>query len=130
MFKKALTFSLAPFSVAMMIAPAQAADQAEAAGQDQDLKVVAAALMQHDYAGAEARISTFGLTGKEDPAMLINLGNAYAGMGRKADAQLAYKAALNSGMDMDLDMADGSVRSSRAVARDGLRQLGVDLAGW
>ncbi|MGE4409144.1 MAG: tetratricopeptide repeat protein [Sphingomonadales bacterium] len=130
MFKKALAFSLAPLSMVMMITPVQATEQGEVAGQDQDLKVVAAALMQRDYAGAEAQISAFGLTGKEDPAMLINLGNAYAGMGRKADAQLAYKAALNSGMDMDLDMADGSVRSSRAVARDGLRQLGVDLASW
>ncbi len=122
MLKTALTFSAVGLSLAMMAGPASATQP------DEDLKIVASALLGGDYAGAEKRIGTIGLTDSNDPAMLINLGNAYAGMGRRADAQLAYRAALKAGNQMDLDMADGSVRSSREVALDGLRQLGVDIA--
>ena len=123
MLKTALTFSVAGLSLVMASAPAGAAKP------DDDLKVVAEALLDGDYAGAEEQIGAMGLTDRNDPAMLINLGNAYAGMGRRADAQLAYKAALDAHNQIDLDMADGSVRSSREVALDGLRQLGVDIAG-
>lgn len=123
MLKAALTFSVCGLSLVMAAGPAAAAKA------DDDLKPVAAALMDGDYTGAEARIAALGLTDRNDPAMLINLGNAYAGMGRRADAQLAYRAALDADAEMDLDMADGSVRSSREVARDALHQLGVDMAG-
>jgi len=106
-----------------------AATPALASAGDEDLKPVAAALMSGDYVSAESNIAAQGLRNSKDPAMLINLGNAYAGMGRRADAQLAYKAALNADEDIYLDMADGSVRSSREVAMDALQMLGTSYAG-
>jgi len=108
-------------TLAMVATPAIAADE--------DLKPVAAALMSGDYVSAESNIAAQGIRDNNDPAMLINLGNAYAGMGRRADAQLAYKAALNADEDVYLDMADGSVRSSREVALDALQLLGTNYAG-
>lgn len=57
-----------------------------------------------------------------DPARLINLGNAYAGMGRVADAHSAYKSARFS-PEMTLVLADGSEQSSRDVARRAMSRL-------
>ena len=123
MSKLAKMISLMGLSVGMITAPAVAARS------DTDTQHVANALMAGDYVGAEARIAALGLKDSSDPVMLINLGNAYAGMGRKADAQIAYKAALNSSEEIDLDMADGSVRSSREVAEVALNRLGTSFAG-
>lgn len=122
MSRLAKMISLMGLSVGMITAPAVAARS------DDSVRQVADALLAGDYVGAEARIAQLGMD-KSDPVMLINLGNAYAGMGRKADAQIAYNAALNSAEEIDLDMADGSVRSSREVAQVALDRLGTRYAG-
>lgn len=114
------TLSVVGISACFIAAPALAKPG------DSDLRPVAAALMTGNYVEAEARIAAGGMS-RDDPAMLINLGNAYAGMGRRADAQLAYRAAL--GMpDEDLDLADGTVRSSHEIAASAMRHLGVGFA--
>jgi hypothetical protein len=120
MSKVALAISAVAFSACLSAAPALAAPG------DNDLRPVAAALMTGNYVGAEAQIAA-DKASSQDPAMLINLGNAYAGMGRRADAQLAYRAALGI-PDEELDLADGTVRSSHQVATSALRQLGVGYA--
>ena len=89
MSKLVLALSLAGFSAGMIANPALAASP------DDDTAVVANALLAGDYVAAESRIAELRLTNNDDAAMLINLGSAYAGMGRRADAQLAFKAALN-----------------------------------
>lgn len=123
MLKLAGALSLAGLSLAIMVTPVQAASG------DPELQKVATAIAAGNYVGAEAMIAKLSREGRIDGAMLINLGNAYAGMGRRADAEIAYQAAINADPDMELDLADGSVRSVREVASDGLRFLGVSYAG-
>lgn len=81
-----------------------------------------AALMQGDYDAAASRLSSLEGTTVGDPARLINLGNAYAGMGRTADADKAYRSAVKA-MPVDLMLADGSIKSSRAIAREAMSRL-------
>lgn len=123
MLKLAGALSLAGLSLAIMVTPVQAASG------DPELQNVANAIAVGNYVGAEAMIARLSREDRMDGALLINLGNAYAGMGRRADAEIAYQAAINADPDMELDLADGSVRSVREVANDGLRFLGVSYAG-
>lgn len=123
MSKLILALSAAGMSFGIIAAPAYAANG------DEDLQAVASQIMARDYVGAEAQIAAMGPEASSDPALLINLGNAYAGMGRRADAQLAYRAALKADPNAELDMADGSVKTVRAVANTAIQQLGVSYAG-
>jgi Tfp pilus assembly protein PilF len=52
-----------------------------------------------------------------DPAKLLNLGRAYQRMGRNADAMRLFQAAMDSRDVFDVELADGSVMSSREAAR-------------
>lgn len=122
MLKKALIFSLVGLSGAIIATPAVSAKP------DEEMRKIGDAISAGKYVEAEAAIARLNESGKMDAAMLINLGNAYLGMGRHSDARHAYQAALESGSNMKLDMADGSVRSVREVALDGLRHLGVSYA--
>ncbi|WP_026002664.1 tetratricopeptide repeat protein [Sphingobium xenophagum] len=75
-----------------------------------------------DYAKAAKRLKAVWPDSANDPARLINLGNAYAGMGRMVDARSAYRSARFS-PEMTLVMADGSEQSSRDVARRAMSRL-------
>ncbi|MEO6388943.1 MAG: tetratricopeptide repeat protein [Croceibacterium sp.] len=59
-----------------------------------------------------------------DPAMLINLGTAYAQRGDTARAARAFRAAMTSDTRYQLELADGSWVDSRAAARRALATLG------
>lgn len=63
-----------------------------------------------------------------DPSRLINLGTAYARMGRTAEAALMFKAAMRSDIRYDLQLADGSTMDSRAAARLALQKLTKAMA--
>lgn len=63
-----------------------------------------------------------------DPSRLINLGTAYARMGRTAEAALMFKAAMRSDIRYDLQLADGSTMDSRAAARLALQKLTKTIA--
>jgi Flp pilus assembly protein TadD len=52
-----------------------------------------------------------------DPSRLINLGTAYARLGRTSEAAAAYDAALASPIRYDLELADGRYVDSRWAAR-------------
>ncbi|AUW57919.1 hypothetical protein C1T17_07185 [Sphingobium sp. SCG-1] len=80
------------------------------------------AILSGDYSAAAAKLNSLEGTTKRDPARLINLGNAYAGMGRTYDADRAYRKALKS-MPVDLLLADGSVASSHIIAKEALSRL-------
>jgi Flp pilus assembly protein TadD len=58
-----------------------------------------------------------------DPALLINLGTAYARAGRMDEARDAFRAAIASEDRYRVELADGSWEDSRRVARLALDSL-------
>ncbi|VWX48950.1 hypothetical protein [Novosphingobium sp. 9U] len=60
---------------------------------------------------------------RSDPAVLINLGSAYARQGATDKALAALRAAVTSSERYDLELADGSWMDSREVARIALAKL-------
>ena len=58
-----------------------------------------------------------------DPALLINLGIAYAHRGDDAKARALFEAALVSPKQLDLETADGNLTDSRRLARKALAML-------
>lgn len=59
----------------------------------------------------------------DDPALLINLGAAYARKGDAARAAEAFQAAIDSDTRYELELADGSWSDSRHAARRALATL-------
>lgn len=59
----------------------------------------------------------------QDPAALINLGAAYARLGRVTEARTALGAAASSPERFDLQLADGSWLDSRQAAKLALARL-------
>lgn len=53
----------------------------------------------------------------DDPAAMINMGTAYARMGRESDARDCFVRAIASRDRFDLELADGSWLDSRQAAR-------------
>lgn len=59
----------------------------------------------------------------DDPAVLINLGAAYARQGMAQRALASYRAAIESPERYELELADGSWMDSRWAARTAMRSL-------
>lgn len=59
----------------------------------------------------------------DDPALLINLGIAYAHRGDEERAKLLFKAAMASKHPADLETASGATLDSRMLARRALSML-------
>lgn len=59
----------------------------------------------------------------DDPALLINLGAAYARKGDAARAAKAFEAAIASDTRYELELADGTWSDSRHAARRALATL-------
>ncbi len=70
---------------------------------------------RNDAAIAQLRAS--GLAADGDTAALINMGTAYARLGRPDAAMACFKAAMASTTRYDLQLADGSWVDSRLAAR-------------
>lgn len=85
------------------------------------------AIVAGDYDAALTQLSAQDGVTKNDPARLINIGNAYAGLGRYREAARAYSKAIKSA-DVELVVADGSVASSRSIAKQALRRLPANIA--
>lgn len=92
-----------------------------------DGRLAASALTSGDFTRAVRRLSAVRPDAANDPARLINLGNAYAGMGRMMDAKAAYAAARYAPESM-LVLADGSEASSRDIAVRALGRLEASYA--
>lgn len=60
---------------------------------------------------------------RADPALLINLGAAYARQGATDKALAAYRAAIASPDRYELELANGTWMDSREVARQALANL-------
>jgi Flp pilus assembly protein TadD len=115
-----LSVGLGALAAAMLAVPASAQTQTEVGYKAGALGV--ADMMRGDYDAAAASLNSLNGVSAHDPARLINLGTAYANLGRMADAEKAYIAAI-SAPQVDLTMADGTIRSSRDVAKDGVRRV-------
>ena len=89
--------------------------------------LAAPALMARDYEKAARRLAAAWPDGANDPARLINLGNAYAGLGRMKDAREAYRSARFA-PESTLVLANGDEGSSRDIARRALGRLETSLA--
>lgn len=63
------------------------------------------------------------LSDPEDPAVLINLGIAYAQIGKEAEARALFDAALTKRAAFDLAISSGQVTDSRQLARRAIRML-------
>ena len=59
----------------------------------------------------------------KDPAILINLGIAYAQLGYDQKAKAQFEDALTSPIEQDLTIADGRTIDSRRLARKALQML-------
>lgn len=92
-----------------------------------DGRLAAASLASGDFAKAARRLNVVRPDAANDPARLINLGNAYLGMGRLLDAKSAYTAARYAAEDT-LILADGTEASSRDIARTALRRISASYA--
>ncbi|ATI80313.1 hypothetical protein [Sphingobium yanoikuyae] len=92
-----------------------------------DAGLAASALLAHDFDKAARKLQAVWPDTINDPARLINLGNAYAGMGRTSDAREAY-AAVSRVPDMMLVLADGSEESSRSIAQRASARLNTSYA--
>src|SRR6218665_1533993 len=104
-------------SVSLLLASALLASPeahvvATPAGADHvEVAYVALSEGRNDAAVADLRASHLAANG--DPAALINLGSAYARMGRHDEALVAFRAAMASDARYDLQLADGSWVDSR-----------------
>lgn len=64
----------------------------------------------------------------DDPARLINLGQAYARVGRTGDAARMFIAAMENKRSFDLLLANGEVMNSRDAAESALNNLNDRIA--
>jgi Flp pilus assembly protein TadD len=107
---------------------------AMAAGQvDNPSVVMSDAVEQHEVAydalaagearDAVTRLEELRTENPDDPALLINLGSAYATLGDVARAEAMFRAAATSDTRYQLELADGSWVDSRRAAQTALRQL-------
>ncbi|WP_237438047.1 tetratricopeptide repeat protein [Alteraurantiacibacter buctensis] len=107
---------------------------AMAAGQvDNPAVVVSDAIEQRDVAydtlaageaqAAVERLEALRAENPDDPALLINLGSAYAELQQLDRAEAMFRAAAASQVRYQLELADGSWVDSRRAAQTALRQL-------
>jgi Tfp pilus assembly protein PilF len=63
-----------------------------------------------------------------DPAKLLNLGRAYARMGRNIEAARLFQAAIDSNNQFEVELADGRILPARKAAKLALSQINDRLA--
>ncbi|MGL3820007.1 hypothetical protein [Sphingopyxis sp. R3-92] len=90
---------------------------------DSVLPVAYGELKAGDNQAAIAKLTGETSLDARDPSRLINLGTAYARLGRSADAAAAYDAAISSPIRYDLELASGRYMDSRWAARTALANL-------
>ncbi|MEP2989220.1 MAG: hypothetical protein ABJN65_01505 [Parasphingorhabdus sp.] len=86
------------------------------------------ALVAGDNQTALAQLEAAKEVSVNDPARLINLGQAYLRTGRTGDAAKMFTAAMNNNRSFDLVLADGTVINSREAAKLALRKMNNRLA--
>jgi hypothetical protein len=84
------------------------------------------AIQQGDLARAEAILSS-GRLDADDPVRLINLGDVYWLSGRQSQAVSAWRRALASRDQYDVETAGGRVLSTYDIAREALAAHGRQM---
>lgn len=116
--------SVTVFAMALLATTPMPADSAAglvSSGDGKDLAAQTLAAGNQDEALATLIRAT--AANPHDPAVLINLGIAYAHKGDEAKARAAFEAALACHEVVELDTADGSETDSRRLARKALKML-------
>lgn len=113
-----VSFGLA---LALALQGAVAADPTLVVGE-QTSEVAFGELEDGRTQAAIARLERLRDGGNADAALLINLGVAYERAGRESDALAAYRQAADA-EEYELELADGSWRSSRDIATVALQRL-------
>lgn len=116
--------SVTVFAMALLAAtpmPAEPAAGLVSAGDGNELAAQTLAAGHED--AALAMLSKASAANPHDPAVLINLGIAYAHKGDEAKARAAFEAALACHEVVELDTADGTATDSRRLARKALKML-------
>ena len=93
----------------------------------QDGNLAANAIASGQFDAAIERLEPMQPFSANDPASLINLGNAYAGAGRMKQAREAYRSARFA-PEMTLVLANGEEESSRVIARRAMSRLNPNFA--
>ena len=86
------------------------------------------ALVKGDNAQAVSQILASAQVSRHDPAKLLNLGHAYARLGRMDEASALFTVVMQSRDSVDLVLADGSVMNSKEAARKAYARLQPRLA--
>ena len=110
-------------AVALMMAQAAPAAMMAGMNADQHRDAAYEELTQGETDAAITRLEANLAQNPEDPALLINLGSAWAVRGDKDKAADYYRAAARSDVRYQLELADGEWIDSRAAARLALRTL-------
>jgi Flp pilus assembly protein TadD len=108
---------------AALAAFAPASASAETASEPDRVDVAFEALAEGRTAEAVVQLQQNGGEQTSDPAVLINLGTAYARQGRMEEARAMFEAAMTSSERYDLELADGSWVDSRVAAKMALANL-------
>lgn len=125
MKKAAIMMGLA--LAAMTPCMAQAAPEEMVVVGAPDGTLAATALQAGRFVDAQRKLASMPVYGENDPARLINLGNAYAGLGKMAQAREAYRSARFA-PEVTLVLANGNEESSRDVAVRALSRLNPSYA--
>jgi len=86
------------------------------------------ALMRGDNELAVSQIMANEKVSNHDPAKLLNLGLAFARIGRTDQAAGYFKAAMQARDSLDLVLADGRVINSKVAAREAYDNLQMRIA--
>ncbi len=117
--------NMKPFGLALaLVSSAAIAQPAMAQGQSSDDESLAAqTLSDGESVRAIAMLKTALEQEPNDPALLINLGIAYAQSGNDAEARASFEAAFANQDMMELETANGQETDSRRLARRALGML-------
>lgn len=113
--------SATAFALALMAATPLAGPPAAMLGEAPELAVQPLAAGRSGE--ALATLEKASAANPHDPAVLINLGIAYAHAGEDAKARAAFEQAVSCHEVVDLETADGSATDSRRLARKALKML-------
>ncbi len=117
-----LSLMLAGVAAAAQPSPEQASVEAQEINYEQG-QLGFAALRSGDTDRAIAQLEQASAELPDDPARLINLGNAYARVGRVEEARETLRRAIAAKRHFDLILSDGRVVDSRRAAIDALDRV-------
>lgn len=109
--------------LAIALAASGAAPEGSVAGQQYDQDLAVSAIAQGHQDEAIAALEAALAADPHDPALMINLGIAYAHNHEDARAHQMFKAALTSPKPIELDTVSGTSTDSRRLARKAMKML-------